>query len=281
MSNILQAINNIFNCNVLSARKHYRENNRANSMGEALEYFVKDSFANSYDLSREEAAIRYKQEFSWLGNANNPPDFILKNGDAIEVKKVQNANLALALNSSYPKSKLYSDSSLIVGSCRNCEHEPWIEKDIIYAVGVVNDEEIKQLCFVYGTEFAASREVYERIRCKIKEGVLEISDIEFSSSTNELGRVNRVDPLGITYLRIRGMWHIENPIKLFRYIYSGNKNARFQFMAIIGKEKFDSFPMRDKKLIFDNTGIIVTNTQVYNPDNPAHMKEVYLIMFSR
>lgn len=281
MSNILQAINNIFHCDILLARKHYSENNRANSMGEALEYFVKDSFANSYDLSQEEAAVRYGQKFSWLGNANNPPDFILKKGDAIEVKKVQNASSALALNSSYPKSKLYGDSSLITGSCRNCEGEPWVEKDIIYAVGVVDNEEIKQLCFVYGTEFAASREVYERIRNKIKEGVLEISDIEFSASTNELGRVNRVDPLGITYLRIRGMWHIENPIKLFRYIYSGDRNARFQFVAIIEKKKFESFPKSDQNLILDNKGIIVTNTQIYDPDNPAKMKDVYLITFSR
>lgn len=44
------------------------------------------------------------ETFCYLGNPNNPPDSMLKNGgDAIEVKKIEAPNAALALNSSYPK----------------------------------------------------------------------------------------------------------------------------------------------------------------------------------
>ena len=35
----------------------------------------------------------------------------------------------------------------------------------------------------------------------------------YFAETKELGRVNQVDPLGITNLRIRGMWQIETQEK--------------------------------------------------------------------
>ena len=54
--------------------------------------------------------------------------------------------------------------------------------------------------------------------------LIELQDVEFSE-TNELGRVNKVDPLGITYLRIRGMWGIENPIKVFNYVAPAEQNS--------------------------------------------------------
>lgn len=187
-------------------------------MGDALEHFIKDSFANSYGLDEADAMRAHSETFAYLGNQNNPPEAILRGGDAIEVKKIESSTSALALNSSYPKAKIYRDSTMLTTACKACDGGEWDEKDLIFAVGVVKNEEIKQLCFVYGEDYAASREIYERIRTQIKNGVLEIPDIEFAE-TNELGRVNHVDPLGITYLRLRGMWHIENPFRVFRYAY--------------------------------------------------------------
>ena len=46
MTNILEAIVNIVNNPILDIRNHYTGRNRANSVGEALEIFVKDAFAN-------------------------------------------------------------------------------------------------------------------------------------------------------------------------------------------------------------------------------------------
>jgi hypothetical protein len=155
--------------------------------------------------------------FSYLGNANNPPDLILKNGDAIEVKKIESLNSQIALNSSYPKSKLFSDDPMITDACRNCEENTWIEKDLIYTIGVTEKGRLKLVWFIYGDCYAAEKQVYERVKTAICDGIRQISGIEFTK-TKELGRVNNVDPLGITYLRIRGMWGIENPIKVFRGI---------------------------------------------------------------
>lgn len=280
MPNILNAILNLYNCRVYNTGKHYYAKNRANNMGDALEHFVKDSFANSYGLDEARAIVAHQSVFCYLGNQNNPPDMILKEGDAIEVKKIESPNSALALNSSYPKSKLYRDSNMLTTACRECDGGKWAERDLIYAVGVVKDNSVSQLCFVYGEDYAASKAIYERIRTQIKNGVLEIPDVEFAD-TNELGRVNRVDPLGITYLRIRGMWHIENPFKVFKYAYSFESNKYFNFLAIINDEKYYSLPQKDREQIENESGIDVLSALIKNPDNPALTKSVKVITFAR
>ncbi len=280
MSNIIQAIYNIYKCQIYNTGSHYYAKNRANNMGDALEHFIKDSFANSYGFDEVDAIKAHSETFAYLGNQNNPPDAILRGGDAIEVKKIESIASALALNSSYPKAKIYRDSNMLTNNCKNCDNGNWKEKDLIFAVGVVKAEKIKQLCFVYGEEYAASREIYERIRTKIKKGVLEIPDVEFSD-TNEIGRVNRVDPLGITYLRLRGMWHIENPFRVFRYVYQFDDTKEFNFLAIIGTEKYMSFPKADRVMIESESGINIKFKEVKDPNNPANIKKVVVITFSR
>ena len=104
MTNILEAIYNIVNQKNFEIRAMYSGRNRANGMGDALENYIKDAFAGTFGVSDELQKMQtYNQKFSWLGSQNNPPDIMIKGGDAIEVKKTQSANSSLALNSSYPK----------------------------------------------------------------------------------------------------------------------------------------------------------------------------------
>lgn len=243
MSNLLKAIKLIVDNPIIKVKDYYTGRNRANSVGEALENYVKDIFANSFDLSEADRLQKFNEVFSYLGNQNNPPDIILRNGDAIETKKVQSPTSALALNSSYPKAKLFADSPMLTQACKTCEN--WTEKDIVYIVGHTNDTDIKYLWFVYGDCFSADKEVYEKIKKTISSGITEIPDVEFTE-TNELGKVKKVDPLGVTDLRIRGMWHIENPHKIFSYLNKVDANAKFQVLCLMKTEKFNSFPTADK-----------------------------------
>ena len=240
--------------------------NRANNMGEALEFFTKDAFCNTFEeTNAQKKKETYSENFSYLGNQNNPPDIIIKNSDAIEVKKIDGVRASdLALNSSYPKAKLHKDSPMITSACRNCEE--WTEKDIIYAVGHINNHNLKILSLVYGDCYAASKGIYERIKDKISTGLKEM-DLEFSE-TKELGRVNRVDPLGITNLRIRGMWTIQNPLKVYKELFGLNGNG-FQLFALMRKSKYDSFPKEDKATIEKETGITIKDVKIQDPDNPA------------
>ncbi len=248
MSNLLKAIKSIVDNPIIKIKDYYSGRNRANSVGEALENYVKDIFANSFDLPETERLQKINKVFSYLGNQNNPPDIILRNGDAIETKKVQNQTSSLALNSSYPKSKLFVDSPMLQNACKNCED--WTEKDIIYIVGHTNDTDLKHLWFVYGDCFAADKEVYEKIKKTISSGITEIPDVEFTE-TKELGKVKKVDPLGVTDLRIRGMWHIDNPQKIFSYLNKVDTNAKFQVLCLMKTEKFNSFPTSDKTALLN------------------------------
>jgi len=279
-SNMLNAIKNIVNNPIGELRSFYTSRNRANSMGDALENYIKDVFAGTLQESDEQKRIeQFSQVFSYLGNQNNPPDMIIRGGDAIEVKKIENPNSALALNSSYPKYKLYANNRMISNVCRECEE--WEVKDMIYTVGVVSGNNLSKLFFVYGVDYAANSDVYERIKNVVSTGISSITDVEFAE-TKELGRVNRVDPLGITYLRIRGMWGIENPAKVFSYIYKPS-NADFEFTAIINTEKYNSFPSADREKLesMTNDCFSLSDVNIKSPDNPSVLKSAKLITFTR
>ena len=279
--NILTAISNIITAPIGELRSHYESHNRANNMGEALENYIKDVFAGTLAETDEQQRLeQLEQAFSYQGNQNNPPDIVIRYGDAIEVKKIENAGSSLTLNSSYPKAKLFADSPMITTACRNCEQ--WSEKDILYTVGVVNGNHLTKLFFVYGVDYAASAEIYERIKSVISLGVNTIPCVEFAT-TKELGRVNRVDPLGITYLRIRGMWGIENPAKVFSYVYKPAGNAQFEFAAIINTDKYNSFPLasREKLEKLNIANFKIADIKIKTPDNPSILKTAKIITFQR
>lgn len=281
MRNIIDAIIEVVKSPKYELKAYSLSHNRANQMGAALEDYVKDIFAGTVgetDLNKRNRLI--SETFCYLGNQNNPPDSMLKNcGDAIEVKKIESPNAVLALNSSYPKAKLYSDSTMINSACKKCEE--WSERDMIYAVGVLNNDKLKSLSFVYGIDYCAEEKIYTSIKSTIKTGVVSIPNVEFAE-TNELGRVNRVDPLGITYLRIRGMWHIENPFTVFSYIYQRDNSKDFNFMAIINTDKveeLDNFSQIER-LAENYEELKITDAQIKDPNNPATLRNVKLITYT-
>lgn len=275
--NIINAIYNIVNNPVVELVSYYQGKNRANNVGDALEEYIKDLFANTFNTPENERLEKISEVFSYLGNNSNPPDAMLRGGDAIEVKKIESNGSSLALNSSYPKHTLKSSSPMISTSCRNAEN--WTEKDMIYAVGVVNGNQLKHLAMVYGLDYCASDECYSRIKTTIKSGVESIRGVEFAE-TNELGRINKVDPLGITYMRVRGMWGIENPWNVFNYVYTRDLNKKFNFMCIINDEKWATFDNTELITSLNVDGFSITDIKVKNPDNPANLVPAKLITFS-
>jgi len=276
MSNILQALLNIAEKPVTALKSHYSSRNTINNVGEALETYIQDAFAGTIsEKNIEKRNEKISCTFSYLGNQNNPPDMILAGGDAIEVKKIQSYNSAIALNRSYPKNKLYADDHKITTACRTCEE--WDIKDIIYAIGVASDTELKHLWLLYGDCYAADREIYTRIGKTIHDGVTQIPDIEFAE-TKELGRVNRVDPLGITNLRIRGMWHIDNPLKVYQDIYHKKAAKSFSVVCLMREEKFNDFNLLEQQNISSHSNITIIDVKIKNPDNSAQLINAKLIV---
>lgn len=286
MANLLQAILNISSNNELDLENYFKSRNKINAVGDSLELFIKDTFCNSFNIPLKDKEVNvYPKFFSYEGNSNNPPDLILKDGDAIEVKKIESLKTAIALNSSYPKAQIFADDPMITNACRNCE-DSWKVKDIIYTLGVVPklQNRLKVLWFIYGDCFAADKEVYERIRKGICEGVNQIMGIEFAE-TNELARVNKVDPLGITYLRVRGMWGIENPINVYSYLdLDFDEGDNFQMIAVMQENKYLSFPERTRQELENLRSIKklkIKDVQIKSPNNPAKLLNSKIIIYKK
>ncbi len=279
-TNLLKVFNNISKLKNFKLTELYSGQNRVNNVGTALEYFVKDMFCSSIDiLDLDKKDKKHSEYLSYLGNQNNPPDFIVKNSDAIEVKKIGGLVGSIALNSSYPKSKLHSDDIRILESCRKCDGGNWSKKDIIYAVGSVSESKIKTLWFVYGDCYAADKEIYEKTLESISKKVHEINHLEFAPETNEIAGVRQIDPLGITYLRVRGMWGIDTPHKVFGSLVEFNRESSFSAYALILDEKYKSFPKKDIKDIESNSNIKIKSVEIKSPNNPANYLKAKLICF--
>ncbi len=276
--NIISAIIYLIENPLIDLGDSYLGKNRVNNVGDALERYVQDLFIGDFGLNECDRNIKIAEYFSYLGNTSNPPDMMLKGGDAIEVKKIENRNSDLALNSSYPKAKLFSDNPMLTTACKNAE--PWSVKDMLYVVGIAKDGKLNALTFVYGEDYCASDEIYQTIKNRIKMGVSVIDGVEFTE-TKELGKIKKIDPLGITNLRIRGMWHIQNPFKVFDYIYKRDFYHQFNFMAIINDEKWQSLDNRHDLIatIDNNPNAKIQDVYIKDPNNLAQLKPAKLIQF--
>lgn len=289
--NVLNAIKNLLdfsNNDDNNILKFYSgvSNNRANSMGDALEYFVKDLFCSSLAVDFLEKDKVYGEYLSYLGNSNNPPDFIIKKSSAVEVKKIENLSFGdIALNSSYPKDYLYSTSTLINEACRSCEDEfgGWTKKDMIYAIGNIIKGDLRVLWLLDGSCYSADDNVYNKIKTTIQNGINTIQGVEFAE-TKELGKVKKIDPLGITDLRIRGMWSIKHPMKVFDYLTTDyNKETRLQLYCLILEDKFNKICEDDKNSLLEyikSGKLTKQHVKIKNPNNPAKFLDAVLFKAS-
>lgn len=281
MTNILEAIYNISKLDNLEVEEITGGNNRMLNVGEGLEIFVKNAFANTFEETDKKNRItKFSDVFSYEGSKRTPPDLMIRNGDAIEVKKVEAIHSELQLNSSFPKAKLFSDSKLINKHCRNCED--WTKKDIIYTIGHVpkRTKKLSSIWFIYGSIYAADAAVYTSLKNTLTERLENTESINFSP-TNEIGRVNYVDPLKVTNLRIRGMWLLKPPFKVFDYVHRYSKDNDFQCIAIIPKVKYESFDKSSRDKLEAVKTIKIYDDKVQNPNNPAHLIDCKIIRYER
>lgn len=280
MVNVLDAIDTISRLKSLALDDLAIQNNRVIHVGDGLEAFVKDAFADTFDENDKQVKReKYSEVFSYQGSVRTPPDLMIRDSDAIEVKKVESLTSELQLNSSHPKARLFSDSTLINNHCKTCE--TWTEKDFIYAIGHISKgtKALSSLWFIQGSIYAADEAVYLSLKKAISDAVEETPDVDFSV-TKELGRVNRVDPLNITHLRVRGMWLLQQPYKVFDYVHGYDKSKNFQCITLIMKEKYDSFSEQSKQKITNNNSVTLKSVQIFDPNNPSKKIDCVLITYS-
>lgn len=282
MPNVLSAIKaivkNIQNFSIVANEDGVQ--NRSNQMGDALEDFVKNAFANCLGVVDRRVVNRNRSNtFSYLGNSKNPPDAMLWEGDAIEIKKIATLGTSqLQLNSSYPKNKLFSNNPKICRACKDSEE--WSEKDMLYVIGQVSGTELQNIFFIYGDLYCDTHEVYENVENVIKEGLESLEGVELAE-TSELGRVNKVDHLEISDLRVRGMWLIKSPFQQFAYLTEDITDYTFKLVALISEDKYNSFDnIEEFENFCNNNGVEITDEEIPNPQNPANQIDAKLIVYS-
>lgn len=251
-------------------KKKETDKNRAKAMGSELEAYTKDIFADAYtndDLSKKVKI--YNKKLSYLGGKKNPPDFIIKKGAAVEVKKVE-AYSELQLNSSYPKKVLKSTSDKITEECKKCE-SGWKQKDMVYVIGNQKKDTkfVKSIWIIDAKCYIADEERYSKLFDIVKDRIKGIEDFK-ETKTKELARIGGIDTLDITKLRVRPMWTLEHPSKVFKSHIENDDTEKFRAYALICKDTFNSYPETDReelKNLIEDKKIISEEIKVKDPDD--------------
>lgn len=267
---ISKILENIYHLKNNNLKELYHSGKRINKMGDALEHYIKDACCNTYHLPTVEERIEaYERVFSYQGTISRPPDFILRGGDAFEIKKIQSETADIQLNSSYPKRTLKKDDPKLSKACR--ESEDWIQKDMWYTIGIVKNAQIKRLWFIDGSCIAADDTVYEEHFTKLSQSISHTFGQQ-AVKTKELGRFNRVDPLGSTHMRVRPMWIMKNPLHTFGHVVPNLNPNLFSCIAIMRKEKWSIH----KKV----EGMHVWEGVTMDPNCPEKEMEIILTYFT-
>ncbi|WP_452223590.1 NgoPII family restriction endonuclease [Lacinutrix chionoecetis] len=277
MSNILEALVNIVENKDYEIKQYTTGSNRAQNMGEALEQYILDSYCNSFKIIDEDERLEeHRKVFSFLGSKSKMPDAIVRGAEALEIKK--SSQSTVQLNSSSPKHTLKCSNKRIAASARICEDKEWIEREMLYCFGYIPSKKnlLKSIWFVYGRIFCDLQEVYEVTANKIESNLEELQDED--TETNELGRINNVDNLKITYLRIRGMWVIKHPQKVFSKLVEKWGNNDFEVKALIPKTIFDEFPQSSKDKL-NASELITEDIKLPDPTNRAKTLDCVFIYY--
>jgi hypothetical protein len=207
---------------------------------------------------------------------------IIQGGDAIIIKTIKTCKGSFTINNYPPKNRLMWNDPWVLKNCRRVDGGQWNSKDVFYVTGWIEKGRIKYLIFIQGTCFIPEEKVYNTKINNLKKNIFNYLESEGLQTikTNSLGKVNNIDPLGVTNLRIKSVWSVKNPLKIFSDIFSYDKNKDFTLIGLMFKNKFDSFPKKDIDAIVNDKNIKIKDVKIKNPNNPKTLMAAKLITTS-
>ncbi|NBO80124.1 MAG: NgoPII family restriction endonuclease [Actinobacteria bacterium] len=243
--------------------------------GRPLEVFAKNMFAECLGAPGSQVDAEWQRTFCWTGSDNNPPDFMVRNGDAVEVKQLGGIG-DIQLNSSPPKRVLRAEDPRLTEACRTCEE--WTQRDFWYLVGKVNPNYVEALWIVDGKCLADKAEKYDMVFSSITGAVSELG----GTPSQELGRINELDSLGSTSLRVRGMWLLKHPAKVFADYLLAPHVHQFVLNVLISSEKWKSFGESEIRQIVDleQYGLMTKEIQIPDAINKGGLQSANHISWS-
>jgi hypothetical protein len=283
--NILTAIKNISNFKTNNMGEYFKDyaGNKIKTARQQMEYYVKDAISGSFNSVKDKKPTdRYNGLFSYLGSKTQPPDMIIRGGDALVIKTIKTYKGSFTINNSPPKDRLMWNDPWIIKNCRRIDGGQWTSKDLFYVIGWIEKKRMKYLNFIQGSCFLPEQKFWNKKTDDLKKNIykyLESEGLE-SNRTIALGKVTNIDPLAITNLRIKAVWRIKNPLKIFSDTFSYDKKQEFTLIALMLKNKFDSFPKKDIDAIMKDKQIEIEDVKIKNPNNPQKKIDAKLITAS-
>ena len=285
LPNILTAIKNISNFKTNNMGEYFKEyaGSQIKTVRQQMEYYVKDAISGSFNSVKDKKPTdRYNGVFSYLGNKMQPPDMIIQAGDAIVIKTIKTYKGSFTINNSPPKDRLMWNDSWIIKNCRRIDGGQWTSKDLFYVIGWIEKRRMKYLNFIQGSCFLPEQKFWNKKIDDLKKNIYNYVESEGleANRTIALGKVTNIDPLAITNLRIKAVWRIKNPLKIFSDTFSYDKKQEFTLIALMLKNKFDSFPKKDIDAIVKDKQIEIEDVKIKNPNNPQKKIDAKLITAS-
>ena len=243
--------------------------------GEGLELWVKHFLAGTIGHADDSVVEEiWSKKFSFHGGTNNPPDVMIKKSIAVEVKKTENASGTIQLNSSWPIRSLLREDSHITQECR--EAEDWVEKPFLFITGRINPttKSSGALWIVDGRCLSDHETVYETLMAGARASMLTLG----SEKTREIGKFNSVDSLQRTALRVRPMFALNHPAKIFEDIFQNQGTHQFILNVLIPRNSFTQFPEDQQlELTNKNRNIQVRNLEIPDPTHKSQKIDATLI----
>jgi len=268
-----------------------------NKIGAPLERFSKAMFCGFSPLDGTDL---HHNEIVHNGGTNNPPDYVLKEPlTAVEVKQSRisskkSCSFSSELNSSPPYNKMCIDKTkakpdfdiLLKEHERDCI-------DVIYQLGgVLDDRVVRDVC-IYGDCFADDiRLFWDQYVVKLGNKLLgageEIKKEGYNTPKdhkdgNELYRIDNIDRLGRTWLRVRGMWMYEFKKYLVEDVginFKAENMNKYYSYNIISKKMYNNLSNSDKEWL-NESNIEKKDIQITNPVcskfNEENYKDIVLL----
>ena len=207
---------------------------------------------------------------------------IIQGGDAVVIKTIKTYRGSLTINNYPPKDRIMWNDPWIVKNCREIDGGQWNSKDVFYATGWIEKRRMKYLIFIQGSCFIPEEKVYNKKIQGLKKNIYDYVDSEGleANRTISLAKVSNLDPLGITNLKIKGVWNIENPLRIFSNTFSYDQKQDFTLIPLVFKKRFDSFPKKDVDAIVNDNQIEIKDVKIKNPNNPQKKIQAKLITTS-
>jgi len=121
---------------------------------------------------------------------------------------------------------------------------------------------LKSIFFIQGPCLACTPDYYENLFKNFKQHIYK-GKFTFSE-TKEVARLNNIDPLNYTNLRVRAMFLMKNPFKIFEFCQI-KESSNMNVFCLMTDKKYSSFKGEDIKLLNQNADIEIYDKKINDP----------------